>query len=87
MPTGLIVIIVGVEGVRLPTTPRVRADKPMGEWNRFVITVKGERLTVVLNGKVVLHEALLPGVKPTGKLAIQNHGNAFEVANFFVKEL
>ena len=58
----------------------------MGEWNRFVITMKGERLTVVLNGKVVLHEAQLPGVKPRGKLALQNHGNSLEFANLAVKE-
>ena len=51
-----------------------------------MITVKGERLTVVLNGKVVLHEALLPGVKSQGKLALQHHGNPFEFANIFVKE-
>ena len=39
------------------------------------------------NGKVVLHEAQLPGVKPTGKLGFQNHGNPLEFANIFVKEL
>ncbi len=72
--------------IRAALTPRVFADNKVGEWNRFVITVKGERLTVVLNGKVVLHEALLPGVKPQGKLALQHHGNPFEFANIFVKE-
>ena len=44
-------------------------------------------LTVVLNGKVVLHEAQLPGVNPIGKLGLQNHGNPLEFANFYVKEL
>lgn len=73
--------------VRAGVTPRVHADKPHGEWNRFVITMKGERVTVVLNGKTVLHEALLPGVKPTGRLALQHHGQALEYANLFVKEL
>ena len=73
--------------IRAALTPRVPADNPMGEWNRFVITVKGDQLTVVLNGRVVLHEAKLPGVKPQGKLALQNHGNAVQFANIFIKEL
>lgn len=72
--------------IRAALTPRVFADKPVGEWNRFVITVKGDRLTVVLNGKVVLHAAKLPGVKAEGPLALQNHGNALEFANLYVKE-
>ena len=63
------------------------ADNKVGDWNRFVITVKGDRLTVVLNGKVVLYEAQLPGVNPIGKLGLQNHGNPLEFANFYVKEL
>jgi hypothetical protein len=73
--------------IRAALTPRVPADNPIGEWNRFVITVQGELLTVVLNGKVVLHEALLPGVPPQGRLALQQHGNALQFANLFVKEL
>lgn len=73
--------------VRAGVTPRVFADKPIGEWNRFVITMKGEQVTVVLNGKTVLHEAVLPGVKPSGRLALQHHGSAMEFANLFVKEL
>ncbi len=73
--------------IRAALTPRVPADNKVGEWNRFVITVKGDRLTVVLNGKVVLHEALLPGVNPEGKLALQHHGNPLEFANLYIKEL
>ena len=73
--------------IRAALTPRVPADNKVGEWNRYVITVKGDRLTVVLNGKVVLHEAHLPGVNPTGRLGFQHHGNPLEFANIFVKEL
>src|SRR2546423_7023412 len=35
--------------VREGVTPKMKADKPLGQWNRFVITMKGDRLTVVLN--------------------------------------
>jgi hypothetical protein len=30
--------------VRTGATPNARADEPLGEWNRFVITMRGERL-------------------------------------------
>ncbi len=34
--------------VRAGVTPKVKADKPVGEWNTFEITMKGDRLSVVL---------------------------------------
>ncbi len=36
--------------VRAAVTPKANADKDVGEWNAFEITLKGDRLTVVLNG-------------------------------------
>ncbi len=60
--------------VRADVTPKVRADKPVGEWNRFEITLKGERLTVVLNGQTVIDNARLPGLPESGRLALQHHG-------------
>jgi len=73
--------------VRAGVTPKVKADKPIGEWNRFKITMKGEFLTVELNGKVVLENAKLPGVKKSGRLAFQHHGSPVEFANIYIKEL
>ena len=60
--------------VRAAVTPRTQADKPVGEWNTFEITMKGDRLTVVLNGQTVLDKAQLPGVPAKGKLGLQHHG-------------
>jgi hypothetical protein len=60
--------------VRAGVTPKLKADNPVGEWNSFVITMKGDRLTVVLNGKTVIENAQLPGVPERGKLALQHHG-------------
>jgi hypothetical protein len=60
--------------VRAGVTPKVKADNPVGEWNTFEITMKGDRLTVVLNGKTVIENAQLPGVPESGKLALQHHG-------------
>jgi Domain of Unknown Function (DUF1080) len=60
--------------VRAGVTPKVKADKPVGEWNTFHITMKGDRLTVVLNGQTVIDKAQLPGVPAKGKLGLQHHG-------------
>lgn len=60
--------------VRAGVTPKVRADRAVGEWNTFEITLKGDRLTVVLNGKTVIENAQLPGIPAQGPLALQHHG-------------
>jgi hypothetical protein len=74
------------EEVRKACTPIKKTDKPVGEWNTFVITMKGDRLTVELNGEVVIKEAQLPGVPPEGEIALQRHGNPIEFKNIFIKE-
>lgn len=73
--------------IRAGVTPRVKADKPIGEWNRFMITMRGDRLTVNLNGKTVIENATLPGVPEQGPIALQHHGDPIEFANLYVKEL
>jgi len=73
--------------VRAGVTPSEVADAPIGEWNRFHITMVGDRLTVVLNGKTVLEGAQLPGVAARGRIALQHHGNPLEFANLFIREL
>ena len=60
--------------VRADVTPNLHADNPVGEWNTFVITMKGERLTVVLNDKTIIKNAELPGVPEKGPIALQHHG-------------
>jgi hypothetical protein len=60
--------------VRAGVTPKMNADKPVGEWNTFEITMKGDRLTIILNGKTVIENAQLPNVPASGKLALQHHG-------------
>lgn len=60
--------------VRAGVTPKKNADKPVGEWNAFVITMKGDRLTVVLNGETVIENAELPKVPADGPIALQAHG-------------
>jgi hypothetical protein len=61
--------------VRAAVTPKMKADKPVTEWNTFEITLRGEQLTVVLNGKTVIENARLPGVPARGPIGLQHHGN------------
>lgn len=61
--------------VRAGVTPKTIADRSIGEWNAFEITMRGERLSVVLNGVRVIENALLPGVPARGRLALQHHGD------------
>ena len=60
--------------VRAGATPKANADKDVGQWNAFEITMKGDRLTVVLNGITVLESAQLPGVPAKGPIGLQHHG-------------
>jgi hypothetical protein len=68
-------------------TPKAKADKPVGEWNRTMITIKGDLLTVTINEQTVIENAKLPGVPPKGKIALQHHGAAIDFANIWIKEL
>lgn len=61
--------------VRRGVTPKVNADKNIGEWNTFKITMKSNRMTVELNGIVVIENALLPGLPEKGRIGLQHHGS------------
>ena len=60
--------------VRAGVTPKRNADRDIGAWNTFEITMRGDRLTVVLNGEEVISNAQLPGVPARGPIALQHHG-------------
>lgn len=84
--------------VRAGVTPKVHADNPVGEWNSFEITMKGDRLTVILNGKTVIENAQLPGAPESGPVGLQHHGgmkngvyspasSLVQFRNIYIKEL
>ena len=75
------------EEVRRAATPMLNADNPPGEWNRFIITAIDDKITVELNGKMVIREARLPGLPEKGPIALQHHGDEIEFANIYIKEL
>ena len=61
--------------VRRGVTPKVNADKNIGEWNTFKITMKSNRMTVDLNGINIIENALLPELREKGRIALQHHGS------------
>jgi putative heme-binding domain-containing protein len=79
--------------VRAGATPKQCADHPPGQWNHFVITLKGERITVLLNEKTVIDDARLPGVPAKGPIGLQHPGNPLtvdmpvEFKNLLIREL
>ena len=60
--------------VRAAVTPKRNADHDIGTWNSYEITMRGDRLTVVLNGEEVISNAQLPGVPLKGPIGLQHHG-------------
>ncbi len=72
---------------RRALTPRKRADGPVGDWNRMEITMRGDRLTVVLNGEEVIASAQLPGVPVRGPIGLQHEHGRIQFRNIFVREL
>jgi hypothetical protein len=84
--------------VRAGVTPKKNADKNIGEWNTFEITLRGDRLTVKLNGETVIEQAQLPGIPPRGRIGLQHHGgkrdgkwvsppSLVQFRNIYIKEL
>ncbi len=67
--------------------PKVNADKPVGEWNTFLATMKGDRLTLEVNGREVFTGQQLKGIPKSGPIALQQHGDPIEWKNIYVKKL
>ena len=72
--------------VRAACVPKEPADHPPGEWNHFKITAKGDRVSVELNGKLVIDQAQMPGLPARGPIALQHHGEGIEFRNVTIRE-
>ena len=72
--------------VRAACVPRERADHDPGEWNHFVITAKGDHVSIELNGKLVIDNAHMPGLPARGPIALQHHGEGIEFRNVKIRE-
>ena len=74
--------------------PLKKADRPVGEWNTFHIIMKGDLVTVFLNGEKVVDEAPLANFWEHGKplpakgpIELQHHGDELWFKNIYIKEL
>ena len=70
-------------------TGKERKDKKVGEWNTFYIKMVGAKVTVALNGAIVVDNALfLQGKIPAeGPIELQVHGTPLWFRNVFVREI
>jgi putative membrane-bound dehydrogenase-like protein len=75
------------EEVRRGVTPKRCADAPVGDWNRMEITVRADRMTVVLNGHEVISGARLPGLPSRGPIGFQHEHGRIQLRNILVVEL
>jgi len=74
--------------------PVKKADKAVGQWNQFRIIMKGDKVTVYLNGVLVVDEKPLMNFWERGKplpvagpIELQHHGDKLWFRNIFIKEL
>ena len=77
-------------------SPATAADKPLGEWNAFLIKLVDRKVTVTLNGKVVMQDVPVEkGFEPplrgpeTAPLRLQKspHNVMTTFRNIFIREL
>jgi hypothetical protein len=76
-----------------PSKPLKVADKPVGQWNTFHIVMKGDQVTIHLNGELVVDQVPLENYwergKPlpaTGPIELQHHGDPLWFKNIYIRE-
>ncbi len=78
-------------GIVSAVGPSKNMSKPAGQWNRMVVTCKGTRLQVELNGERIIDLALdTSAVKNrplSGYVGLQDHGQPLSFRNIRIKEL
>lgn len=74
--------------------PLVLADKPFGQWNKFRILMVGSRVSVWLNGKLVVDHANMENyydrktpAPARGPIQLQTHGGEIRWRNIRLREI
>ncbi|MFG0319695.1 MAG: DUF1080 domain-containing protein [Planctomycetota bacterium JB042] len=74
--------------------PATHADRPFGEWNAFRIVMVGERVTVWLNGSLVVDHARMENyfdrslpIPARGPIQLQTHGGEIRWRHLWIREL
>ena len=72
----------------------VKADRPVGEWNKLRIHMVGDRVTVHLNDKLVVDNAVMHNfwdrkipLYERGPIQLQTHGGEMRFRNVFIREI
>lgn len=71
---------------RRAVTPKIRADRPLGQWNEMRVKVAGSRVTVVVNGQIVIEDADLPGLPARGPVGFQHEHGRIQFRTVAVRE-
>ena len=74
--------------------PLLVADNPIGDWNTFRIIMIDEKVTVYLNGQLVVDNVVMENywdrsipIYVTGSIELQAHGTDLAFRDIYVKEL
>jgi hypothetical protein len=77
-----------------PSKPSMIADNPIGQWNTFRIKMIGEKVTVHLNGKLIVDNVTLENywdrsqpIFPSEQIELQCHGDPIHFKNIFIREI
>ncbi|GAB2792415.1 hypothetical protein GCM10027275_41670 [Rhabdobacter roseus] len=77
-----------------PSKPLKLADNAIGDWNTFYIKMQGDRVTVKLNGELVVDNVILENywdrklpIFPEEQLELQAHGTLVAYRDIYVREL
>lgn len=77
-----------------PSNPTKKADKPVGEWNRFNILMVGDKVTVYLNDELVVNNVTMENywerdkpIYPIGQIELQHHNSPLWFKNIYIREL
>jgi HEAT repeat protein len=77
-----------------PAAPLQAADNPAGEWNTFEILMSGDRVTVYLNGVLVVDNINMENtwernkpIYPAGQIELQAHSTPLYFKNIYIREI
>ncbi|HUU38349.1 MAG TPA: DUF1080 domain-containing protein, partial [Candidatus Desulfaltia sp.] len=77
-----------------PSKPLCPADRPVGEWNTFFIRMEGDRVTVHLNGILVVDDVVMENywerdkpIYPAGQVELQAHSTPLYFKNISLREI
>lgn len=77
-----------------PSAPVKVADNPVGEWNTFRILMNGDRVSVWLNGELVLDNVIMENywdrsipIFKKGPIELQAHGTDLAFRDIYVREI